>query len=107
MSRKSIIHATKIVVPMAVGVAAALINSTPAVAAPDGVGDAAQIIAEIEARGDRVIVSKTGNNDLSKCTVTAVRQGPAIYRAAPGSAFGPNSPVRRLAYRMYFVDMKC
>ncbi|MEV0668888.1 hypothetical protein [Mycobacterium sp. NPDC050441] len=107
MSRKQILHVARIVTPVVVGVSAALTNPSSAGANPGGVGDATQIIAEIEARGDRVIVSKTGNKQLSQCTVTGVRQGPAIYRSAPGSPFGTNSPVRNVAYRIFFVDVKC
>lgn len=107
MSRKQLVHVARIVTPVVVGISITLANPYSAGANPGGVGDAAQVIAEIEARGDRVIVSKTGHKQLSQCTVTGVRQGPAIYRSAPGSPFGPNSPVRSVAYRIVFVDVKC
>lgn len=108
MSHKRVVHVIKFVVPMAVGVAAAaLISPIPAGANPGGVGDAAQVIAEIQARGDQVIVSKTGDKELSKCTVTAVRLGPPIYQAAPRFQLGVNSPVRNVSRRLTFVDVKC
>ncbi len=107
MSYKRILHAAKIVTPVVVGISAALTNPYFASANPAGVGDATHIIAEIEARGDRVIISKTGNKQLPQCTVAGVRQGPAVYRSAPASPFGTNSPVRNVAYRIFFVDVKC
>jgi len=64
---------------VAVGLAAAVLGlATPASAAPAGGDKAVEVIKQLEADGNRVIVNRQGSTPLSEATVVRVRPGPPI-----------------------------
>ena len=50
-----------------------------AVAAPTGVGSAADTVKSLEADGYTVQVNGAANSSLSECTVTGVHPGSTVY----------------------------
>ena len=55
-------------------IGASLGSASVALAGPAVSGDASAVINDLKSNGYRVIVSKTGAADLSKCTVESVTQ---------------------------------
>ncbi|BAX96561.1 hypothetical protein MSTE_01232 [Mycobacteroides stephanolepidis] len=87
-------------------VAATLLTAPSAHAGPDG-ESAADVIADLEARGNIVVVNRVGSGPMSDCTATAVRPGrflnPGTVVNTPGVAWGGIL----LQHRVVNVDIKC
>ena len=67
----------------------------------------ADVIADLEARGNIVVVNRVGSGPMSDCTATAVRPGrflnPGTVVNTPGVAWGGIL----LQHRVVNVDIKC
>jgi hypothetical protein len=59
--------------------------ASPASAAPTDTGTAQDTISSLQAQGYTVIVNKTGNAPLSRCTVSAVKPGHSLSRTDSGA----------------------
>ncbi|MUM15728.1 hypothetical protein FZI91_09830 [Mycobacterium sp. CBMA271] len=92
---------------LALIVAGALLAAPPAHAAPDG-DSAADVIADLESRGNIVIVNRVGNGAMADCKSTAVRQGrflaPGASINVPGGSWGGSMLVNS---RVVYVDITC
>ncbi len=64
-------------------IGASLGSASVALAGPAGSGDASAVINDLKTNGYRVIVSKTGAADLSKCTVESVTQESPVNNVQP------------------------
>ncbi|MEZ0341509.1 hypothetical protein ACAG25_16160 [Mycobacterium sp. pV006] len=72
---------TTATVAAAAGFSAAIFGlAAPAAAAPSGSGDAHATISQLEADGNRVIVTRHGNTALKDATVVGVRPGPEFTK---------------------------
>lgn len=88
--------------------AAALATAPTALAGPQDDGEsAADVIADLEARGNIVVVNRVGSGPMSDCKATAVRPGrflnPGTVVNTPGVAWGGIL----LQHRVVNVDIKC
>lgn len=64
-------------------IGASLGSASVALAGPAGSGDANAVINDLKSNGYRVIVSKTGAGDLTKCTVESVTQESPVSNVQP------------------------
>ncbi|MGH3723869.1 MAG: hypothetical protein ACRDUS_07050 [Mycobacterium sp.] len=91
---------------LALTVAGALIAAPSAQAGPDG-ESAADVIADLKARGNIVVINRMGSGPLSDCKATAVRPGrflsPGTVVNTPGVAWGGIL----LQHRVVNVDITC
>lgn len=70
---------TTVATAVAAGLTAGALGlAGPATAAPSGPGDAQQIISQLEADGNRVVVNKLGTSPLTEAEVVAIRPGADI-----------------------------
>lgn len=88
----------------AVGVAAAAV---PANAAPTGSTSAEQVVMQLQARGNTVVVNRTGNLPLSECTIAGVRAGQTYARYDSGYPGAQNDPMRTVKSMTVYVDANC
>ncbi|MDH6195806.1 hypothetical protein M2272_002446 [Mycobacterium frederiksbergense] len=88
---------------IAAGLALA-IGSGVASAAPTGDTSAAETIARLQADGNRVIVSKTGNGRMNQCSVTSI----SPVRTHPLPTGNPLTGVPNLqTITTVYVSLKC
>lgn len=96
----------------ATAIAASLLIAPLAQAGPGGLGDADDVINNLKAQGDKVIVTKTGNKPLSGCVATRIRKdldvyGPTLATNCPNcNGSSRRNQVVRL-YSVYHVDVQC
>lgn len=92
-----------VVVPVAAVALAAVAH-----AGPQGYGDAETVISSLEARGNYVILHRSGHGSLESCAVTRVRQGPSTYRyERTVGADCHSAPTKVLDHGTYYVDLTC
>lgn len=78
-----------------------------AAAAPGG-GNANDVINELKANGYRVIITKSGTGDLSKCTVTSVeKQSPVTDVGAGRDAQNYPTTVPVTQRKIAVVALRC
>jgi hypothetical protein len=82
-------------------VPAAMTAACPALAMPNAVGSAQDVVRMLEASGLEVILNPVGAARLDQCTVSAVRPGPVVAEEARSVTAG--SPPHTTVY----VDIKC
>jgi hypothetical protein len=87
-------------------VAAGLALAASSTAAPSTPPSAADVIAQLTAVGNRVIVNKTGAQPLDSCTVSQVRPGQTFThfdRGLPGANHASTQVISMTVY----VDVSC
>lgn len=88
-------------------IAGALLAAPMAQAGPDG-ENAADVIADLESRGNIVIVNRVGSGPMADCKATAVRPGrllaPGASINAPGASWGGSILSN---HRVMHVDITC
>ncbi|AMW18895.1 hypothetical protein BKG83_12150 [Mycobacteroides chelonae] len=88
-------------------VAATLLTAPTAQAGPDG-DPAADVIADLEARGNVVVINRVGSGPMADCKATAVRPGrllaPGASINAPGTSWGGSI---LSTHRVMHVDITC
>ncbi|TDZ79102.1 hypothetical protein DE4585_02837 [Mycobacteroides salmoniphilum] len=91
----------------ALAVAATLLTAPLAHAGPDG-ESAADVIADLESRGNIVVVNRVGSGPMADCKATAVRPGrllaPGASINAPGASWGGSILSN---HRVMHVDIAC
>ena len=90
---------------VAAGLAAAVLGlAAPAAATETGTGSAQQTISNLEAKGNRVIVSNPNNTPLAEATVVNVRQGNTVK----GWTWNPqhDEQFKTDLYTNVFVDVR-
>jgi hypothetical protein len=88
-------------------VAAGLALAGTANATPVAPANASDIVMQLQARGNTVIVNRTGTQPLSECTVTGVREGQSYSRYDSGYPGAQNDPMTQVVSMTVFVDAKC
>ena len=88
-------------------VAAAFALAGTANAAPVDPANASEIVMQLQARGNTVIVNRTGTQPLSECTVTGVREGQTYSRYDSGYPGAQMDPMNQVVSMTVFVDAKC
>jgi hypothetical protein len=89
------------------GLAAAVVGlAAPAVAAPAGVGSAAQTISELQGQGYTVIVNRLGAAPLDQASVVAVRPGQTYSRTDSGVPGAGNDIYTTVTNKTVYVDVK-
>jgi hypothetical protein len=87
--------------------AAAVIGlTTPAQAAPSGVGNAEQTISQLQAQGYTVIVNHIGNRPLDQAAVVRIRGGQTYSRTDSGVPGAGNDLLTTVTNRTVYVDVK-
>ncbi|MCP9276866.1 hypothetical protein [Mycolicibacterium arenosum] len=76
-------------------------------AAPVGGGNAEDLVMQLQARGNTVIVNRTGSQPLSQCTVTSVRAGQSYSRYDSGYPGAQMDPMTQVTSMTVFVDASC
>ena len=95
----------ELTIAAAAGFAAAFVGlAAPALAAPSGIGSAADTINELENQGNRVIVNRQSGAALSDASVVSVRQGAPI-REYTWDAQGDDRVLETVG-RVIYVDVK-
>ena len=99
----------KIVTTMvATGIAGAGIACAAAAnAAPSGPVGADNVVMQLQAQGNTVVVNRTGSQPLSQCTVTGVRHGQTYTRYDSGYPGAQNDPMAQIISMTVFVDAQC
>ncbi|MDO3298527.1 hypothetical protein P5V47_07450 [Mycobacteroides abscessus subsp. massiliense] len=91
----------------ALAVAGALLAAPSALAGPEDGESAADVIADLEARGNIVVINRVGSGPMADCKATAVRPGrflnPGTVVNTPGVAWGGIL----LQHRVVNVDITC
>ena len=87
--------------------AAGLALAGTANAAPVGPANASDVVMDLQARGNTVIVNRTGTQPLSECIVTGVREGQTYSRYDSGYPGGQMDPKSQVISMTVFVDAKC
>lgn len=87
--------------------AAALAFAAPAAAAPSGPEHAGEVVMRLQESGNTVIVSRTGNQPLSECTVTGVRPGHTYSRYDSGYPGAQMDPMSQVVGMTVYVDTTC
>ncbi|MBA0049078.1 hypothetical protein [Mycobacterium sp. NPDC050853] len=91
----------------ALTVAGTLLAAPSAYAGPDG-ENAADVIADLESRGNIVVVNRVGSGPMADCKATAVRPGrllaPGASINAPGASWGGSILSN---HRVMHVDITC
>lgn len=77
----------------------------PALAAP-APASAQDTVNSLQAKGDKVILTRVGAAPLSQCTVTAVRPGTPITGLRPTSS-GNRQLQQQIRYTTVYVDADC
>lgn len=96
----------------AAAIAATLLTAPAAQAGPGGLGNADDVINNLKAQGNKIIVTKTGNKPLSDCVATRIRKdldvyGPTATTNCPNcNGSSRRNQVVRL-YSVYHVDVQC
>jgi hypothetical protein len=72
--------------------AATLCLAAPALAMPDGVGSAQDVVEALKAGGYQVVMNNAVTAALTNCTVIAVRPGPIVEKSTATTVY---------------VDVKC
>lgn len=93
----------------ALAVAGTVLAAPLAQAGPQDEGEsAADVIADLESRGNIVIVNRVGSGPMADCTATAVRPGrllaPGASINAPGASWGGSILSN---HRVMHVDITC
>lgn len=88
-------------------VAAGLMLAGTANAAPVGPSNASDIVMQLQARGNTVIVNRTGTEPLSECIVTGVREGQTYTRYDSGFPGAQMDPMSQVVSMTVYVDAKC
>jgi hypothetical protein len=88
-------------------VTAAFALAGTANAAPVDPANASEIVMQLQARGNTVIVNRTGTQPLSECTVTGVREGQTYSRYDSGYPGAQMDPMSQVVSMTVFVDAKC
>lgn len=78
-----------------------------AAAAPSGGFDAADVVMQLQAQGNHVVVNRTGTQPLSECTVTGVRPGQTYSRYDSGYPGAQNDPMAQVVSMTVYVDAQC
>jgi hypothetical protein len=87
---------------------AAGIACAPAVhAAPSGHGNAGELVMQLQAQGNTVVVNRSGSHPLSQCTVASVRPGQTYTRYDSGYPGAKNDPMTQLVATTVYVDAQC
>jgi len=100
---KSILAAVASAAVFAAGVALA----GTANAAPFGPANASDVVMDLQARGNTVIVNRTGTQPLSECIVTGVREGQTYSRYDSGYPGAQMDPENQVISMTVFVDATC
>ncbi|BBB41053.1 hypothetical protein [Mycobacteroides abscessus] len=101
--RQSLIAVQAAVTAVAVSLGGAVV----AAAAP-GAGNANDVINELKANGYRVIITKSGAGDMSKCTVTSVeKQSPVTDVGAGRDAQNYPTTVPVTSRKIAVVALRC
>jgi hypothetical protein len=88
-------------------IAAGLAFAGAANATPVSPSNASDIIMQLQARGNTVIVNRTGTQPLSECTVTGVREGQTYSRYDSGFPGAQMDPMSQVVSMTVYVDAKC
>jgi len=76
-------------------------------AAPSGPVSADNVVMQLQAQGNTVVVNRTGSHPLSQCTVTGVRRGQTYTRYDSGYPGAQNDPMAQVISMTVFVDAQC
>jgi hypothetical protein len=76
-------------------------------AAPSGPVSADNVVMQLQAQGNTVVVNRTGSQPLSQCTVTGVRPGQTYTRYDSGYPGAQNDPMAQVISMTVFVDAQC
>ena len=87
--------------------AAAVVLAAPAEAAPEGPRDVDRVVMQLQQAGNTVIVNRTGNRELSQCTVTNVRPGHTYSRYDSGYPGAQMDPMSQVVGMTVYVDALC
>ncbi len=89
-------------------VAGALLVAPSALAGPEDGESAADVIADLESRGNIVVINRVGSGPMADCKATAVRPGrllaPGASINAPGASWGGSI---LSTHRVMHVDITC
>ena len=88
-------------------VAAGIACAAAANAAPSGQVIADDVVMQLQAQGNTVVVNRTGSHPLSQCTVTGVRPGQTYTRYDSGYPGAQNDPMTQVVSMTVFVDAQC
>jgi hypothetical protein len=84
--------------------AAAVVLSSPAMAAPTGPSTVDSTVKNLQAQGYNVVVNRTGAAPLAQCTVSSVRPGQTHQTA---DTRGGSSITTTVISRTVYVDVTC
>lgn len=88
-------------------IAAGLACAASANAAPSGHTNADDLVMELQAQGNTVVVNRTGSHPLSQCTVTGVRPGQTYARYDSGYPGAGNDPMTQVVSMTVYLDAQC
>lgn len=86
---------------------ATLTLAAPVAAAPSAPRDINSVVMQLQEAGNTVIVNRTGNQALTKCTVTGVRAGHTYSRFDSGYPGGQMDPMGQIVGMTVYVDAHC
>ena len=97
----------KHVITLAAVTLVSLSIATTAQAAPAGRAAADQLVMQLQAQGNTVVVNRTGTLPLSQCTVTGVRPGHTYSRYDSGYPGAQSDPMTTITSMTVYLDAQC
>jgi len=91
----------------AAAIAASVASAASVNAAPSGNRMADDLVMQLQAQGNTVVVNRTGSHPLSQCTVTGVRPGQTYTRYDSGYPGAQNDPMSQVVSMTVYVDAQC
>lgn len=91
----------------AAALAAGIACAASANAAPSGHTTANDLVMQLQAQGNTVVVNRVGSHPLSQCTVTGVRPGQTYTRYDSGYPGAGNDPMTQVLSMTVYVDAQC
>jgi hypothetical protein len=88
-------------------IAAGIACAASANAAPSGGRNADELVMQLQAQGNTVVVNRTGSQPLSQCTVTSVRPGQTYTRYDSGYPGAQNDPMNQVLSMTVYVSAQC
>ena len=76
-------------------------------AAPSGPGSVDATVSQLRSEGYQVLVNRVGTTPLDRCTVSAVRPGPAFLRTDSGAPGAHDDIVTTVTNRVVYLDLTC